>query len=494
MVNSQSYLTSTIEGNTETFRINITTGGLQISTANLIYNTTTYSGSLLKNGFQYNVTVTLSAPSVNAPTSQDFYWSFTFQDSSVKNTSAITQTVYPLQVGICNSTIKGHMINITMKDERTREVLNGVADNTTVEIDLDLSPYGSTTPIISFNSTQNETNPFGICITTLNASSRYRLDSVFKYKSEDRVEEYYHIQNFTVTSSSIPRNISLFDLATTESQEFQITYKNENFLPVENALIDIQRQYVSLGKFLTVEIPKTDTNGQTISHLVPNSEKYNFRIYKEGVLLARFDNVIPFCDNIATGDCTLNLNEKTSTTQIRDFNRYKDLAYFTDFDKATRTITTTFSTLSGISSEIKVNATKFDNYGNTTVCSDRLVSSSGTLTCVIPNSFGNVTVVYNLYNEDELVTTSVFSIKSEPGDIYGDTAIVLMVIVLMIFPMMFITSKIGVVIGVLFSLIIGLLLFVITGASWIGAGSAFLWVIVSAGILIWALSKSEETR
>jgi len=65
------------------------------------------------------------------------------------------------------------------------------------------------------------------------------MDVTTRYESQDRISEFHHIQNNTLTNLTIPININLHDLKTVDSTTFLITFENKDFLPEENALIDI---------------------------------------------------------------------------------------------------------------------------------------------------------------------------------------------------------------------------------------------------------------
>ncbi len=79
------------------------------------------------------------------------------------------------------------------------------------------------------------------------------------------------------------------------------------------------------------------------------------------------------------------------------------------------------------------------------VCSDSLTSSSGSLSCNIPDSFGNVTVITKIIQNEEIITTRTYSISVDPQDIFGVDGTILVLILMMTIPLMFITSKIGMI-------------------------------------------------
>ena len=132
---------------------------------------------------------------------------------------------------------------------------------TLIEVDVSIFPIGDPdNEIINFSQAYNNTNEALVCIAndTLNGTS-YRMDVQTRYDSNLYAAEFHNIQNFTLTNETIPQEITLYDLNLSDTTEFLITFENEQFLPVEDALLLIQRKYVGEGVFKTVEIPKTDS-------------------------------------------------------------------------------------------------------------------------------------------------------------------------------------------------------------------------------------------
>lgn len=264
-------------------------------------------------------------------------------------------------------------------------------------------------------------------------------------------------------------------------------------MPVENALINIQRKYVGDGVFRSVEISRTDADGQTIGHLVLNNVIYTLIISKEGVTLATFDNVMAWCKDILTGECEINLNQFDTGIPVEDWETYQNIDYTLSFNENTRTITLIFNTLDGSSAAMTLNATKADRWMNETICDDIVVSSSGTLTCAIPSSYGNITVWGKVYMDDEMITQATYTIFPDREDYFGGTAIIMLLIMVIVIPLMFITSTIGTVIGGLLAILMAGALMIYTGYSFYGIGSAFLFLIITAGIIIWKISERSKT-
>lgn len=313
----------TIEGELELFSINLSIIGeeeFQISTGNLVYNGTDYSGTWEDlGGDNYRITRSLIIPSFSVPSNVSFYWSFLLEDtfeSFTFNSSVENQTIRVFSIDNCSS-YGVLLMNYSLFDEKTQDFLNGTLENTTMEIDLNIYPLGSSTAILNLSENYLGINPAQVCLQDpLLNKSEYRMDVVMRYESENTVAEFHNIQNYSLTNASLPQNINLYGLNRSQSQNFLITFKDSNFLPVDDALIDIQRNYVSEGVFKSVEIPKTDEYGQAVGHFDLDGVIYTIIVSKNRVILATFDNIAVVCQDLIIGDCRLNLNAVVSGSKF----------------------------------------------------------------------------------------------------------------------------------------------------------------------------------
>jgi len=236
---------------------------------------------------------------------------------------------------------------------------------------------------------------------------------------------FYNIQQMSLTSASLDTSITLYDLDEDNSQEFKISYKDENLLPVENVLLQIQRKYIDEGVFKIIEIPKTDSNGETIGHLELSDVIYNIIVTKNGIVLASFNNLIAFCDNAATGDCTIDLSSSLTSVQPKDYTVLEDFAFTKEWDLDSRIFKITYTIPSGTSRTVLLNGSLMDGLGNTSVCSPTLTSPSGLLTCTVPNSFGNSSVIFKIYSDDIQKAEVFVSLWNDSTSIYGTSRIFL---------------------------------------------------------------------
>ncbi len=494
--NTITFNNDTKEGTLETFVLNLTTSpGTTINDITFVYNNTNISVNLVTTNGNHIATSTTDSPLVTVKTNVSFHWLLNF-NTQVVNSTFNNQTVDPLNIDDCSS-FGDTLLNLTLRDETNQTILSSAEDLTTIDVDIDLSAFGSTTvnPIVEFNKTFSQVNPARVCLDGINAS-RYRMDAVIRYESNTRVSEFYHIQNFTVDNSTIPQNISLFDLNLTAATSFKIRFKDDNFLPVENALIDITRKYIGEGVFKTVELPKTDNLGETGASLIIDDVIYTFIVSKNGQILATFEERIAQCDNVLIGDCVINLNELTTETNPANFSQSSGVSYSFNFDDSTNTIDVLFSTTGGGVKNVTVLTTVFDRFGNTSVCSDTLISSSGTLTCNIPTTFGNQTVISRLLIDNEKVTQKTFAIDESPVERWGEDTLGTVTIMFFLFvislPLMFMVDKRIMLIVSVVSFVTASSLFLYSGGGLFETSGVVIWLIVAVAIIIWRLSQNSE--
>jgi len=273
---------------------------------------------------------------------------------------------------------------------------------------------------------------------------------------------------------------------------FDIVYKGQNLRPVEDALIDITREYVSEGIFKTIEKPITDIDGKTTASLIKDTGIYTFYVYKDGELLSTFQKVTPVCENDLTDDCQINLNAVSTTIQIDEFSTSDDMNYVVTWDEDTSEVELTFSIISGSSNTINLTSYLFDENINETICSSSVTSSSGSLTCSIPESYTNQTAVIQIFKDNNIVDIYYISLKPDSFDYFGYTGYFLAFIIIMIIPLMFITSLIGVVVGMMIGVVMLSLLLLTNGASIYSITGGIIWFMIAGIILLWKLNQTER--
>ncbi len=493
--NSQTFNNQTLEGSIETFTLNITYDSSRFTNANanLFYNDTSHTSTRTGIGdeaiFTTDITIPLIGPEVNV----SFNWLVELEsitESFSGNSTSNNQTIQNVTIDDC--TIQGvEILNFTLRDEVTQDLLDGNLTNSTVEIDLQIYSVGDrSNTVLNFSQNYSENNNPRVCINDLNTT--YEMDVRVFYDADDYVPEFYNIQNFTLSNSTAPSNISLFDLLDIDATQFLITFKDQNFIPVQDALIEIQRQYIAEGVFKAIEIPITDEEGSATGHFQLAGAVYTIVVTKQGTILATFNDVSIYCDDRVIEDCRINLNALSSGVPFIDWTEVGGITFTESFDRNTRTITTIFTSTDGTPKTVLLNATRFDRFFNESVCSNTLTTASGTLQCIIPESFENITVVSELSVAGNIISTSSYTISLTANEVFGSNATILLLIMMLILPMMLISSTIGVIIGIIIGLVLGALFTLYNLDSVIGPVSSLLWIIIAGGILIWKIISRRE--
>ena len=463
--------------------------------AYITYSSTDVDGDSLTYNIYINNTLNATLVDANLTdwNASDGYYNLTVTTCDDTDCSANSSVVHfrlsPFFIDDCSS-YDTLLLNYTLYDEDTLIKISNKSEY--IKVNIDVYASGNTTPILEYYKKFNGNNAT-ICISQelINPEQEpYTLYVIAEYDTDDHVHEFDYIQNMVLDfSSNIPRDIKLYDLLDSRSQSFLITFKDNVFLPVDGAIIEIMRFYTDQGEYISVEDSLTNEHGQTIGHFVEEDALYSFITKKEGVILATFDDILALCPELP---CQINLNQFESITEIGDFDyQVPNLAYTYDFNKSERNITVLFSVLDSSSATLELTATVYDNFGDSSPCSDSITSSSGVLVCEIPVIFGNVTVESKLEKDGEFVTRRYHSLKPSSFSIFGYTGYFMAALMYILLPFMAITSPIGAIILSIIGLVFGGMLGLIATSKLFAIGSSLIWFVIAGIILIWKIHKRE---
>lgn len=493
--NSLTYTTPELSGATSTFAFNVSRNpAYSVLIPYINYNGTSYSTSSSLSGNDYYFTKDLTVPYVSTTQNATFNWALSLNDSSLVNSSDYNQTLNNLTFDGCgvNSIV---IFNFTLGDEDTLTQII----NTTIDYNFDLYSEDRSTYFVNVSNTST-TNPTLICISNeLTSSSKYSLDGTVKYHGNSSFidERYYNFLNYTIANSTVPRNISLYTLNISRSIPFQLTFRDSNLVLSPKVLVNVQRQYVSQnGAFKTVEIPITDSNGQTVVNLVRNTEVYNFIMTDiTGNVVGSFNKVTAFCQDYTIGSCTLELNAAPALATLYNFTEKGGISYTLSYSNSTKVITLTFNSLNSSIPTVRMIVNSQNQFENTTICDSSLATSTGSITCnattaALTNSF----LYVNIYSNGNFIGYQVINLLNNGlGGNFGVDglfiAFLLILLVICVFnedkQTLVIMLGIGWVVVVGFGLVKGS----IFGATQIATGG--IWLIITILILLWKL-KDEE--
>lgn len=474
---SETYDTTATEGASSTFSANFLTNGSAITIANLSYNAGTNIGTITNHGGDnYTVSETITVPAVSTDTNISFFWNIT-QGNFNYALSSKNQTVSTINLDNCTTnTIV--LYNFTIVDEDTQTQIS--QDNTTGLLDLTFYAFGTMNEVANITRSYDGVNSFTVCINS-SLSSNYRMDGIVEYDGDEYVKEFYNFQNETV-SSTTRENITLRNLNESLSQEFKIVARGTDYLPLKNTLIKIYRKYVAEGIDKITEIPLTDYNGEAVAHLIVNDVLYTYQIVQNGTILATFSNQPAICQTPLVTTCIINLDTIISDIVLPDFEDDLDFTYTLDYNETSRVISSTFYT--GSPATMTLTVIREDALG-TAVCTDTLTSDSGTLSCVIPNSFGNSTVTGIIKRDSVEVARGSVKLDQSPSDIYGEVLVFLGLFVM--FTLIGASISNSPVYTILFFMLGVIFLFAINLVSnngFIGGSATILWLIIAIIIVV----------
>ncbi len=493
--NSLNYTLTSIGGSTESFTLNITKlSSLQISTVDLVYNLSASSASFTSGDISI-ITESLGVPNPSANSNFTFYFSFLMSDSSIINTTSNNQTVLNLGIGNC-STFSTLIYNFTLFDEENLTKLV----NVTIDYAFNLLDNTRTTKITNF-SLSSTANPTQVCISqNLTATSSYSLDAILQYVSSDvagYLTRFHNILNFSLKNSTIPNNISLYDVVDTTATPFQLTFRDSSLVPKPNILVNVNKQFVSSNDFKTVEIPITDTNGQTILNLVINTGIYNL-IFIDigGNIIASFTKVTAFCD-IAIQECTLSLNAPSTIEGTFNLTASTGISYVLSYTNSTSTATLTFNSLNSTAVTVRIIGTTQNQFGNRSVCDSSFTSTLGTVDCDTSSILTTDNYLFiDIFSDGNYVATRVININPQNpliGGFYGTDGFFIAFLMLLIIIILFSNDKqvLLVMLGIGWAMI---LIFGLIKGAIIGSVSAGIWLLVSIVTMLWKLRQEETVR
>ena len=491
--NSLVFNTTSIGGSTELFTLNITRlSTLQISTVDLVYNESASTASFTGGGTSI-VERQIVVPNPSSDANFTFFFSFTMSDSTIINTTSNNQSVSSLSIGNC-STFSTLIYNFTLLDETNQTTLI----NVTIDYDFNLFDLSRTVSIANF-SLASVVNPTEICINqNITSSTFYSLDAVLKYDSSDTdyFTRFYNILNFTLTNSTIPNTINIYDVTEDIGTAFQLTFKDKFLALAPNILVNVNKQYVADGDFKTVEIPLTDSNGQTILNLERNVGIYNLIFIDiAGNIVATFDKITAFCQDFTIGECTLALDAKGTTPRTFNLTESSQISYVLEYTNSTSTATLTFSSLNSTAVTARIIGTTQNQFGNQSVCDSSLTSTLGTVDCDTSSILLTDNYVFiDIFSNGEFVETRVININPETpliGGIFGSNGFLIAFLMLLALIMLFSEDKQVLVIAIGLGWAVILMFGLIKGAI-IGSISGGIWLIVSIAAMLWKLREEEK--
>ena len=198
-------------------------------------------------------------------------WDYNITDGSTESGNiTFNQTIYRMSIDTC-SEYTARAINFTLMDESTNELL---PVNGEIHAAMHLSRSNSS-DYRTTNLDYSGANQYGLCIYP--SWANYTIDfAFFEYLAEDYAVKEYSTAPFEINNET--EEIKLYLTQTSLSSNVIISLKDEDDNALEGYNVRSKRYYPETGEEVTVEISRTDYNGQAIAHLILYSVYYSFSI------------------------------------------------------------------------------------------------------------------------------------------------------------------------------------------------------------------------
>jgi hypothetical protein len=487
--NNISFRLNTTVNTVSNYSINITYNSSQFISisSNLIYDGISHPTTIIGTGDNKIISSSIITPFKDLTQNVTFFFRITLGNGTASITSDSTSKIQLLinNLGIddCSSQ-QIRLFNFSLKDEDTRGVIFG---NITLALNFTNS-LGSQIQFI--NRSNINVSSSSLCIQN-QPDSNITLNGVVVYESPSYVKEFYNFQSNIISNNSLSQNISLFDLSTTRSQEFLITVKDGNLIPIKNALIIIARKYQSLGITDTVEIPITDNQGNSLGHFVLNDETYTITVKKNNEILLLNDNIKIFCDNVAQGNCKIELISESDTLRISNIINKFGLTYKGTYNPSNRQYSFFYNSISGESKTVGLNITLYNSRLNQSICFNQQTSVSTTMLCNVDNSVINGTAIVQIKVDGKTLLINTFSIGGDNTARLNNSRYFFAFLLVLTLPLLFSGSAIVALFSFVFGVIMSGMLFYVDGVTIFAGSSAILWLLISIFIISYVISKNR---
>jgi len=487
------------EGEVITFNLTVSMTDISDSSATLVYEGTDYdadSFAIEGNSYSFEKALSIPAGSGNS-TGKTTTWNWKYSIDAPDNTAFTdytttnqTQIVYSVEIDDCTN-YTDVILNFTLNDEETDTLMN-ISLNPTIEIEATIISLGDESVYWVFNKTYNAITG-AVCIPDdlLNYSD-YRLDVVASYETDTYAKEFWYLDNGTLQLNNsnlddyTTREVTLRELLLIDSTTFLFTYYDEVYLTHPEAIVTVLKKYIGEGTFKEVERAKEDNNGETHIHLVEEDFIYKFRITEFGELLFESSEYNAKC--IET-PCSITLQKPVSEGVFEEeFDMLEEGTYSISTNEDTRTVTLTFN----LNETGTMNLSVFQ-YSNvisspdTMACSDSATAKAGSIDCIVPLVYGNVTYYAVVRHNGDFIVSQWVDLTESGYHYFGTLGIFLGAILVLTLGLIAVSSGGWTIVFIILGLIIASATRLVE-MDWY----LLIWVICAGGIIIYKLATRRS--
>lgn len=437
-IDSQDYYTHVYETDNQRFNLSITTLPDILSVSSkLNYNGTEYTGITSCTAGDCDIYSIIDIPLVSSgeTINYSYYWTITVYDGTSSfsfdtTSTTLQQNVTRIHLEKCAGVYTTETANFTAYREDNLTLINPFKFQGTFDSWLG---SGNVKRITSFN--EASTASLNLCLTPVTRTQFTNAIIEYSFNNENitYVPRNYHFQNASLTN--ISNEIKLYLLEAEDSTSFIIKVQDQKLSGVEDALVYIQKYFPEDGEYRTVQIAKTDSNGETIGFYEVETVDYKHIIIKNGEVLLETTSQkvvgksVPYTLTFTVGDA---LGFPWSSFE-KDPNVYSSLTY----NKTSMIVTFTYIDTLGATTAGRLLVLELSNSNSTkrTICDLSSTQASATLTCNMTGHNGNF-IAYG-YIETEVTDILDFLI-STAIEIFGKEGLLIGIFIVMVAGLAFI--------------------------------------------------------
>lgn len=358
-----------LEGETITIDADFTDDASLVNVTNTLYYSegTQISGTNSTfTDYQGEFTAAISS-GFNA--SQHVNASFNFSAGDVfrvMNASAEFTTHQLITAG-CNATVSTQFMRLLTFDEVN---VSDPTQNISVDVTF-VATSGGAQKNMSFDLNDNRT--YHLCMSP--AWAEWTADGTFQYQADSYPQRTYYTENYTI--NNVSKDVELYVLGAEHADLVSIEVRGRTGNVLEGALVSILRYYPDTNEFRTVEIIKTDSQGQSPAYLTLFDVFYKFLGVDGGAVIFNTDAAL-----ISSASIEL---VATGSTTIENFVIQNGIASSCDYAEATRTISCSWSDTAGVLEEMCLHVFSHGNLNPVQISEQCSNSVAGSLGYALPS-------------------------------------------------------------------------------------------------------------
>ncbi len=413
--NSQTYTAQVYSSQTENVSLNISYNSSLYSSiiGTLYYNGTAYSSTQTGTGTGNSIFITSpTAPSVSSNSNITFFWQLAlyngttteYFNSSIKSQSVLVPQPFTSSENSCSGGLATAQF-FTFAEEQNRTTLS----NVTINYNFQYGYSGNLTAVQTFSNIT--ANNFSICINSSIPFYSIGLGEIQYVKANYVSRRFYLFENTRLTNVTV--NNTLFSLNTPSATEFSFVV-TDNFAKIQQGVIvSLLRWYPEINSYLSVEMSKTDNNGNAVFNVETGSVDYRIAVYQTNGNLLAFLSPVRFVCQVAPCVYSVIVPQQSLTLY-----NIQNLQQSLTFNRTSKIFTYIWNDPTQVTQTLNLSVYR-TNYNDTSLlCSSSSTGFTGLLICDVSAFTGEVRAIVTRSASPSVVINSLIeSLSSAFSDL-----------------------------------------------------------------------------